>query len=136
MRNVLKALKEANFEKKPYLASISTTGISEGGQDVPLLFRPMYHWLLALPHADKKVVETMVTEAAEQGNTISGYTLVRPSFLMDDKPKGMERIKVGSEQQPAVGYTINRSDVGLWIFEELVKGDAFKWNGQKPSITN
>lgn len=135
MKTLLQALRELNLEQKPFMAIISTTGISEGREDVPLLMRPLYHWILAIPHADKKVVDQLVMEAATEGKTISGYALVRPSLLVDGKSKGMEKIKIGSEENPAVGYVIYRDDVGLWMFEELMKGDASRWNGKKPSIT-
>ena len=134
-KNILQALRELKFEKKAYLAAISTTGISEGAEDVPFLLRPLYHWLLAIPHSDKRVVDQLIVEAAREGKTISGYTVVRPSLLVNGKAKGMEKIRVGSEKEPAIGYTIRRDDVGLWMFEELIKGDGMKWNGVKPSIT-
>ena len=136
MRTTLQALRELNFEKKPFLAVISTTGISEGPEDVPFWNRFLYHQLLAMPHADKKVVDQLVIEAAEEGGIIDGYTLPRPSWLTDKPSIGMDKIRVGSVEQPAVGYTINRDDVGLWIFEELLKADPSKWKGKWPTITS
>ena len=135
MRTTLQALRELKFVKKPFLAVISTTGISEGPQDVPFWNWFLYHQLLAMPHADKKVVDQLVAEAAEQG-VIDGFTTPRPSWLTDNQSIGMDKIRVGSVEHPAVGYTINRADVGLWIFEELLKGDASKWKGKRPSITS
>ena len=133
--SIIQAIRELKFEHKPFYASISTTGISKGRQDVPLLMRAMYHYLLATPHADKRVVEQTISEAGAAGDTISGYTLVRPAWLSDGASKGMQKIRVGDVDEPAVGYGINRDDVGLWIYEELVKGDASRWNGKRPSIT-
>lgn len=135
-RTIIQALKELDFERKPYFALISTTGISKGPQDVPLFCRPMYHWLLAVPLNDKRVVEELVIEADEEGKAFIGYTVVRPASLRDTKSKGMRNIRVGSEEKPVLGYFICRDDVGLWIFEELLKGDASRWYGQKPTIAH
>ena len=135
-KNILQAMRDLHLENNSHLVVMATTGISDGPQDVPLLMRPMYHYMLALPHADKKAVEQLVVKAAEEGKTFSGYTVVRPSFLTDGKSKGMSKIRVGNEEHPAIGYTISRDDVGLWMYEELLKVDATKWNGEKASITH
>jgi nucleoside-diphosphate-sugar epimerase len=36
----------------PKLVLLSTTGISSKSRDVPIAMLPLYHWLLAVPHAD------------------------------------------------------------------------------------
>ena len=50
------------------------------------------------------------------------FVIVRPSLLTNGKARGRRKIRVGTEAEPAVGYTISREDVGLWMFEHLVKG--------------
>ena len=61
--------------------------------------------------------------------------IVRPSLLTNGKARGGKKIRVGTEEKPAVGYTISREDVGLWVFENLLKGDGETYVGQKVTIT-
>ena len=133
-RQILDALGQLALPagKRPFLTAISTTGISKGARDVPLLFMPLYHVALAMPHKDKRVMEELVEQAPEEGK-ISGYCLVRPSLLIDWENSGV--LRVGSEAEPAVGYTIKRDDVGKWIFEECIKGDPQCWKNKKPTLT-
>ncbi len=63
------------------------------------------------------------------------FVVVRASLLTDGKARGGEKVRVGVEEKPAVGYTISRGDVGLWVFENLVLGEGGKYVGQKVSIT-
>lgn len=52
------------------------------------------------------------------------YVIVRPSLLTNGKALGEKKIRTGTEERPAVGYTISREDVGRWVFENLVRGGA------------
>ncbi len=134
--NILSALHSLKLPKKPLFVALATTGISKGPRDVPLLFVPLYHLMLANPHKDKKRMEDVVVERAErEDSAIGGYVLLRPSLLTNGKARGGKYVRAGNEQKPAVGYTISRDDVGLWIFENLVQGDGQRFAGQKPSIT-
>lgn len=133
-RSILSAVDELAPPKRPFLVTISTTGISNGPRDVPMLFTPLYHVLLRTPHEDKVVMERLIVEAAA-ARKVSGYTLVRPALLTSGKERGMKQIRVGDEGRPAVGYTISRNDVGRWLFNELLEGDTKAWNGKKPSLT-
>jgi hypothetical protein len=45
------------------------------------------------------------------------------------------KVRVGTERDPAIGYTISRALVGEWIFEEIVKSGGGKWVGEKVTIT-
>ena len=119
--------------QRPFFVAVSSTGISSGPRDVPLLFTALYHVLLAIPHRDKRVMEDLILEADREGNKISGFCIVRPSLLIDWSSKGT--VRVGSEEAPAVGYTIARDDVGKWIFEQCIQGDPKRWSGKKPSLT-
>jgi hypothetical protein len=115
---------------------------------VPLALRPLYHWVLALPHQDKRAMEAAAVEGALVGDApLAGFVIVRPSLLMDGKAKGVGKVRVGWERHakddareagpgPAVGYTITRADVGRWIFEELVKGNIAEWDGRCVSLTS
>ncbi|MCJ1339795.1 hypothetical protein MMC09_005087 [Bachmanniomyces sp. S44760] len=140
--------------KKPFFITMSTTGISHGPRDVPLLFLPLYHWLLATPHQDKRIMEDLVRRASSASssspasssaplnhsnsnndsgpslqNILSGSVCVRASLLTNGPVLGTARIRVGNEADPAVGYTISREDVGGWIFGELVEGKRGRGEG-------
>lgn len=120
----------AKHHRKPLLAVLSTTGISEK-RDLPILMMPMYKWMLKVPHVDKKAMEDLIfkeiaLDRAERG--IEDYIIVRPSFLTDGKSEGLANIKVGTEIKPAVGYTISRNDVGVWLFQNAVRNGLKEGN--------
>jgi hypothetical protein len=131
----LKQLRDRGVTGRPLLTVISTTGISKFGRDVPLLYTPMYHYMLKMPHADKEVMEQKLVASGER------FVLVRPSLLVDGA-KPDSRIKVGVED-PAkgveikqIGYHISRDDVGRWNFENIVRpDDQSKYEGKAVSIT-
>ena len=92
--------------------------------------------MLKHPHDDKRRMERAVVEHSSSANSrISGYTIVRPSLLTNGKALGESKIRVGSEEEPAVGYTISRDDVGLWMFENLLQSNGGSFVGKKPTIT-
>lgn len=95
---------------------LSTTGISDYGQDIPCAMVPLYHWLLDVPHKDKKKMER-VLEGCDRD-----WIAIRPSFLGSGEGKGIEKVRwsVEGEGEVAVGYTINREDVATWILEKCV----------------
>lgn len=142
MATLLSALQSLNAPKKPLLVDISTTGISDGPRDVALLLIPLYKWALHTPHVDKRETEKLIAGAVGQGTgegkgerAIRAAVIVRPSLLMNGVAKGPQHVRVGSEDKPAVGYTIRRADVGEWIFERCVKGRGKGVEGQKVTLT-
>ncbi|KAF9426890.1 hypothetical protein BGZ76_002558 [Entomortierella beljakovae] len=149
-KNVIQALKEiyneypSTSQTKPLITVISSTGVSDVREDVPFGFRFLYHVALADPHKDKKEMERLITENMIQSNESSrvfrGAIVVRPSLLKGTqdvkKGKGWKKLKIGQENKPAVGYTVCRSDVGQWIFEEVVKNGGEQYFGQKVTLTN
>lgn len=144
--NILTALRGSPLppREKPLLVALSSTGISSRRRDLPVAMVPFYHYLGAVPHKDKKVMEdVIVAEMAKPAGerAIENFVIIRPSLLTDGKRLGMEKVRVGEESEeavkPAVGYTISREDVGGWIFEELVNGDGAKrFAGKMVSLTN
>lgn len=124
-------------QQKPILTAISTTGISSK-RDIPIVMIPLYHWLLRVPHADKKVMEELVEKAAAR-NVIRSHVIVRPSLLTDGKKLGLSSVRVGWENVDgngaAVGYTISREDVGGFIFEKVIPNDAEEFKDKKISLT-
>ncbi|KAG0029760.1 hypothetical protein BGZ83_004851, partial [Gryganskiella cystojenkinii] len=140
--NTVQALKEIYADHpsaanhKPSIVAISTTGVSDVREDVPFGFRTFYHVALAVPHKDKKVMETIVM--SEQ--VFGGAIVVRPSLLTGDHSiktgKGWKNLQVGNEEQPKVGYFISRADVGEWVFQETIKTGGECYFGQKITLTN
>lgn len=123
---VLEAAKQVAGEKLPLLVCVSTTGIPPPGQprDVPLAFVPLYSWLLHDPHVDKEVLERNLRahiQLPQSQRGIRAFVLVKPSLLLDGDGLGLENVREGHDAEPAVGYTIQRKDVGTWIFERLIR---------------
>lgn len=143
MRGVVEAVAALRGEEgfagaPPVVVAISTTGVSSGKRDVPVLCLPAYHWLGAVPHKDKRKMEECVVEASGKG-TVGGFVVVRPSLLVDGEGKGRGAVRVGWEggegaPGPAVGYTIARRDVADWIWEEALLRKE-KWVGRFVSLT-
>ena len=137
---------------KPLLAFISTTGITRGPEDVPFAIRFLYHQMLTIPHADKKKTENIFRADAEntneEGKVFRGFVGVRPTLLtpFDNSPSnykdvvGLAKVRAGTEMKPAIGYSIKRGDVGLWVWENVVReavgGGKGKWEGEMVSLTS
>ncbi|GMF72850.1 unnamed protein product [Aspergillus oryzae] len=109
---------------KPVLIAISSVGLTTKKRDWPIALAPLNYWLLREPHADKKVMEETIFEEMskpDEDRAIRDYTLVRPSWFTNGEGVGLGKIRAGTEMNPAVGYTICRNDVGLWIFENFLR---------------
>ncbi|KAL8950058.1 MAG: hypothetical protein Q9222_003881 [Ikaeria aurantiellina] len=127
--------------RMPLVTALSTTGIGEG-RDIPLAMIPLYHWMLAVPHADKKALEEHIIEAKQQ-MLIRDFVIVRPSLLVDGQTHGKKEVRVGWEGKApgqlgngaAVGYTISREDVGFFVFDSVVAKDGGELAGKKVSVT-
>lgn len=147
-RTLVAALKSVYAEQpelansKPALCFVSTTGVTRGPEDVPWSMRYLYHHMLALPHADKKKMEDIFRDQNE--DLFSSVTGIRPTLLAGtgalSGSKGLEKVRAGIESDPAVGYQIQRADVGSWIWENVVGGtekgfENGKWRGQMVSLT-
>jgi hypothetical protein len=141
---------EAYRAVAPRVTVISTTGNLPGGKDVGFWFRPMYSVLLPIPHADKVQMERLLDQEAELGGDgvlSGGVVVVRPSFLTGDhlisareeakegEGAGLKGLRVGTERDPAVGYTVPRALVGEWIFNQVIRHGGAKWVGEKVTIT-
>jgi hypothetical protein len=153
-KNIVQALQEiytahpSTAQYKPSITVISTTGVSDVREDVPFGFRTFYHVLLADPHKDKREMERLVSQndasvASSSSSTTAvfrGSVVIRPSLLKGDQSitsgKGWQKLKVGVESKPAVGYTCHRADVGQWIFEQIIKTGGESYFGQKVTLTN
>jgi len=141
-RTLVNALNEIYTEypalasAKPAVTFISTTGITRGPEDVPWSMRFLYHNILALAHQDKKKMEDTFRDNA----TFSSATGIRPTLLMGTgalkEGVGLNKIRVGVESKPELGYTVQRADVGTWVFQNVIeqKGTR-KWRGEMCSLT-
>lgn len=133
--------------QKPLMVVISTTGTQREPRDVPLVYYHLYHWMLKVPHADKRAMESMVVSAATgQEASLRAFAIVRPTLLFDGEGRGLQRVKVGWVRHPedkssaekapgpAIGYKISRADVGAFLFAELVKKEAQGWENKAISL--
>lgn len=156
MSILLQALRELRREgviaeaQRPFVACISTTGTQKMPRDIPIAYYGFYHWALQVPHKDKRVMEAELARASKESGAeapIGAFAIVRPTFMFDGDSKGMEKVRSGwvvhpeavnagetNAPGPAIGYTIRRDDVGLWMFEELVKRTA-EWENKAVTLT-
>ncbi|CAD0092883.1 unnamed protein product [Aureobasidium vineae] len=140
MATLLSALNELKAATKPRLLAASTTGITRGPRDVPILYVPLYHWLLHTPHIDKRIMEQLVWEQKDKPDAesvIGEFAIVRSTLLMDGNGVGVENVRYGLESNPALGWTIDRKDVGNWLFEKGVKPvELGEFKNQAISLTS
>lgn len=156
MRILLQALRELRREgvvaeaQKPFVACISTTGTQKHPRDVPVAYYGLYHWALQVAHKDKRVMESELARAGRESDAeapIRAFAIVRPTLMFDGESKGVDAIKSGwvvhpeavnagdkTAPGPELGYTIRKNDVGLWMFEELVKKTG-EWENKAISLT-
>ena len=54
-----------HFEQEPKFIFVSSTGLTKASHaELPILLKPLYSWLLQIPHADKLGLERIVHHAA------------------------------------------------------------------------
>ncbi len=134
------AMKGGNTPQSPVLVVLSTTGITRDCRDIPLLITPLYYGLLKPPHVDKRAMEDFLDSSAVPSD--QPWVTIRPAFLIGggmSEPTN-KKVRVGTEKDGkhetlAVGYTIQRSDVGNWIFKEIVQGNWEKWARKAVTLT-
>lgn len=141
MKTILEALQQLKPFEKPTLLNISTTGIwpEDKPRDVPLAYLPLYKWFLHVPHEDKQVLENNVKahfELPDAERLLKGFVHIKPSLLTGEKGYGLEKVKYGVDEAPAVGYGMAKEDVGQWMFERLVRpGVSPEWMNKSISLT-
>jgi len=148
---ILKALQSLEDKGKGDMSAsklvvLSTTGISDKRRDIPVAMIPLYHWLLAIPHKDKRNMEDILVEGQGKDRR---WVIVKPSLLLNGEAKGLRKVRVGVDlphdqkeqgnavdEKKEIGYTIRREDVGLWIYEKCVKnGGEQKWERKLVGLT-
>jgi len=146
----------------PKIITISSTGLTKKSHaNLPLPLKPLYGYLLAVPHKDKVGMERVVAhcagwpwdaEDAEVGEDILGsgwqdelpeagsvksIVVIRPAMLIGEDCKG-DKAKNGKEpyrvkEADIGGWTVSRKDVAHFIVEGVL-GDWGKWEGKCISI--
>lgn len=140
-KTILEALKHLRLGGKPTLLNVSTTGIAPEGvpRDVPITYLPLYKWFLHVPHVDKQIMEEILREHLElpgDQRAIKGYVHIKPSLLVADKGYGLDKIKFGVDEAPAIGYGMAKEDVGEFMYERLIKpGVSPEWMNKSISLT-
>lgn len=127
--NFTKALLEAmpGVSSKCSLLAISSTGITDGPDDVPFGYSFLYKYLLKSAHQDKKKMEVLL----QRSKVFDPTVIVRPTLLSGSQKLGSgvgyEKIKAGTDSKPIKGYSISRCDVGDWIYHKFIlEGDSLK----------
>ena len=123
--------------------AISSSGLGRKGHEaLPLVMKPLYGYLLKIPHADKVDMERLIGGAAGQpswgedsvqaaGEVAErpwlNAVIVRPAFLTDGECQGDDiRSRRPGKQPYRVGellpsaYTISRKDVAHFIAEDAI----------------
>ena len=120
----------------PRFIFISTTGLTRGMTDVPCLLKPLYRYLLHVPHEDKLKAEQLL----DQNTSIKEKTIVRPAMLTDGKARGWATAPGASSShcnaQEGIcrGYTISRRDVGEFVAKQAIQGS--QWVNKTVVISN
>ena len=100
--------------------------------------------MLAIPHADKGKMEALfrnnMAESDPSKRLLRNIIGVRPTLLTGGESAsdgiGLDKIRVGKEQNPALGYTVRRADVGHWIFENVIKNGGQGWAGEMVTLAS
>jgi hypothetical protein len=129
--------------QKPVITFISTTGITDGPEDVPYALRFLYHKLLATPHIDKKNMENAYRgDVKSERSVFRNFVGIRPTLLSGKADyrdaAGLAKVQSGFENAPKLGYSVKRADVGHWIFENVISEKSRKADveGQMVSLTS
>jgi len=159
MKTLIAALRSCEAENvplgpqgsKPLLFTVSTISMSSR-RDLAYPYYPLEYWLLNVPRSDKVALERVIFEAAlGPGSPFGGFAMVRPPVLSEGQALGPEKVKAGwvwpdqqrkekvakgeKEAGPVIGWIVTKADVGRWIFDNLILGDASAL-GKCWSLTN
>ena len=120
----------------PRFIVISTTGLTQGMTDVPCLLKPLYRYMLDVPHEDKLKAEQLL----EQNTSINEKTIIRPAMLTDGKARGwatapgVSSSRCNAQEGICRGYTISRRDVGEFVAKQAIQGS--QWVNKTVVISN
>ncbi|OAL04667.1 hypothetical protein IQ06DRAFT_333006 [Phaeosphaeriaceae sp. SRC1lsM3a] len=133
---------------RPLAVIVSATASKDvwGSVPWPWIFAPLYKWLLGAPHDEKMRMEEVVYRDA--GQHLRGFIILRPAILTDGPERGTDSVRVGwlwgrksetgieaeEEAGPAIGWSVGRKDLGLWAYENALKGGGDEWVGKCVSL--
>lgn len=88
--------------------------------DVPYLLKPLYRYVLHVPHADKQKAEQLL----QQNTQMKEKIVVRAALLTDGKGRGWgdSSSQCIAQEGKCRGYTISRRDVGEFVATQAVQG--------------
>lgn len=148
----------------PNLIVISSSGLTRiGHEQLPFLLKPLYSYLLAVPHADKcgaeevlahcagwewETVDSPGTEVLDGDwkasadlpapGTLKNVVVIRPALLTDGACRADASESRGepyevAEEELAGRWTVSRQDVAHFVVEKVVR-EWDEWKGKRVSI--
>lgn len=142
---------------KPRVVVCSSMGIGSNHDVMPLAWRIVYPLAIGAPHADKvgleyifsraargiptpttsrdkrDVPEEHILPASEQAalpeNFLDQVTILRPAFMDDREPKGLDKVRSGDAIK---SYFIGRRDLADWVVTHVIDSD--EWVNRFPVI--
>lgn len=128
---------------RPKLVTVTSNGLDQRSHSLlPLPLKPLYGWLLHVPHEDKSGQEKVVQAATGwvEGEEGAGWfgernaVIIRPALLTSGEclaDKKADAYRVGEELTGA--WTVSRADVGHFVAEKVL-ADWEKWAGKAWAI--
>ena len=139
---ILEALHTLKPAVKPTFIAFNSTGMQSPGmpRDLPLALVWIYEWLGQVPHADKRALQANLAQQMllpEADRVLAMYVQVKAALLVDGC-KGLQAVRDGVEDEPPIGYTIARADVGAWTFRNLVNVEKVRpdWVNKSVVVTS
>lgn len=154
MLNVLATMPRDAPPKLVFLSSVGLT--KQSHKSIPIALKPVYGFMLRMPHSDKLGMETVAAHAAgwtwsdvppagvlpenwKDRIPDSGFEkhtlLVRAALLTDGKCKGDKEgnkaYRVSEEELG--GYTISRKDIAHFVVEQALQ-DWEKYEGKVVNV--
>ena len=117
---VVTAMKAAAVSR---LLVVTSLGVGDSRDQVPLAFKMIMKTVLRKPMADKEIQEQIVRDSGLD------WTIVRPGGLTDGPATGQYRVGVGSD---VVAGQVARADVAAFILQQI-SDDSYVH--QAPGIT-
>lgn len=108
-KNIIQAMEENNLRR---LVVVTSLGVGDSKNQVPLAFKIMMTTVLRKVMADKENQEKAVRESGLD------WIIVRPGGLTDEPAKG--DIIVGTEDSIIAG-SISRADLAVFVLEQIIE---------------
>lgn len=146
----------------PKIITISSTGLTRAShKNLPLLLKPLYGYLLQVPHKDKCGAEEILAHCAgwpweecdspgpeilganwkervPDGGQLKSVVVIRPALLTDGECRADEASRNKQAYRVNEGdlsgsYMVSRKDVAHFLVEGVIK-DWDTWQGKRVSI--